>query len=64
MTSSPCLDRLLTAREVADLIGVSVRHVEDLTRQGAIPFVPIGRFRRYRRDSIEQWIAEQERGGQ
>ena len=51
---------LLTAEDVAALIGMSVDWVYAETRAGRIPHVPLGRYYRYRRASIEQWIAELE----
>jgi excisionase family DNA binding protein len=55
-------DRLLTPREVASILSVSPRWVEDATRRGELPHVRLGRFPRYRRESIEAWVAENERG--
>lgn len=54
-------DRLLTPREVAAMLSVSTRWVEDATRRGEIPHVRLGRFPRYRRESIERWLGESER---
>ena len=56
-------DRLLDAGEVAALLNVPVRWVREHTRSGLIPSVTLGRYRRYRRDAVLDWIAEQETGG-
>jgi excisionase family DNA binding protein len=56
-------DRLLDAREVAELLNLNVSHVRELTRRGELPFVALGRFRRYRRSSILAWIQARERAG-
>jgi excisionase family DNA binding protein len=53
---------LLTAEEVADLIGMTTDYVYALSRRGRIPTITFGRTRRYRREAIEQWLAEIERG--
>ena len=53
---------LLTASEVAALLQVPTSWVYAQTRTGRIPHVRVGRYCRYRADSIEQWIAELERG--
>ena len=51
---------LLTASEVAKLLGVPVSWVYEQSRQGRIPTVTLGRYRRYRLDSIEAWVSELE----
>lgn len=56
-------DRLLGAAEVAGILGVSRRWVEDATRRGEIPSVRLGRFYRYRAESIAAWVEEAERAG-
>lgn len=51
---------LLTAREVAALLGVPISWVYEQSRRGRIPTVTLGRYRRYRREAIEAWVAEME----
>lgn len=51
---------LLTADQVADLLGVPTSWVYELSRQGRIPTVTLGRYRRYRPEAIEAWIKELE----
>jgi excisionase family DNA binding protein len=58
-TESP----LWTAHEVAQLLGVSHEYVWQLSREGRIPTVSLGRSRRYRRDSVLAWLAEIESPG-
>ena len=54
---------LLTADDVAELLRVPKSWVYAETRAGRMPHVALGpRYRRYRRDVIEAWIAERERG--
>jgi excisionase family DNA binding protein len=49
--------RLLTAREVADLLGVSPETVLRWTRRGELPAVKLpGGAVRYRQDELEQWL--------
>jgi excisionase family DNA binding protein len=48
---------LMTAAEVAELLGVPVSWVYEQSRRGRIP---LGRYRRYRRGAIEDWIAAME----
>ena len=45
--------KLLTAEELAERWQVALSHVYRLTRQGAIPSVRLGRYRRYRLEAIE-----------
>ena len=47
---------LLTAEDVAELLGVTVAWVYAQSRSGRIPTVNLGRYRRYRREAIEAWI--------
>ena len=54
---------LMTAREVADMLGVGADWIYSETRAGRIPHVKLGRSRRYRRESIDAWLAELEAGG-
>lgn len=51
---------LLTAREVAALLGVPISWAYEQPRRGRIPTVTLGRYRRYRREAIEAWVAEME----
>lgn len=54
-------DRLMTAAEVADeLLGVTERIVGDMARRGDLPYVPIGKYRRFRREAIVAWVLEHE----
>jgi excisionase family DNA binding protein len=51
---------LLTADEVGELLGVPKTWVYEQSRAGRIPTVSLGRYRRYRREAIEQWVRELE----
>lgn len=62
---SPDLDAavrrsLLTADDVAALLGVPASWVYEQSRRGRIPTVTLGRYRRYRREAIDAWIAQLE----
>ena len=54
---------LLDAADVADLAGLKTDYVYSLARKGEIPAVKIGRYVRFRRDSIEKWFDELEYAG-
>ena len=56
-------ESLLTASEVAALLGVPISWVYEQSRRGRIPTVTLGRYRRYRREAIEAWLNELEAEG-
>jgi excisionase family DNA binding protein len=51
---------LLTAAEVAALLGVPKTWVYEQSRLGRIPTVTLGRYKRYRPGAIEDWVAQLE----
>jgi excisionase family DNA binding protein len=51
--------RLLTAREVAELLGVSTETVLRWTRRGELPAIRLpGGAIRYRADALDGWLME------
>lgn len=54
--------RLLTADEVAGMLGVSKEWVWEQSRLGLIPTITLGRFRRYRKEAVDQWLLSIEDG--
>lgn len=54
---------LLDAEEVGQMLGVPKSWVWEQSRNGRIPTVRLGRYRRYRREAIERWIEELEDEG-
>ncbi len=52
-------ETLLEAKDVAAWLGVKEDYVRDLGRKGEIPTVKIGKYVRFERDSIREWIAQQ-----
>jgi excisionase family DNA binding protein len=55
--------QLWTAHDVADFLGVSHEYVWQLSREGRIPTVSLGRSRRYRQESILAWLEQIESQG-
>lgn len=51
---------LLNAEEVAEILGMGVDWVYAQSRRGTIPTVRLGRYRRYRREAIDAWLAQHE----
>jgi excisionase family DNA binding protein len=53
---------LLHAEDIAAMLGVSKAWVYAEVRAGRIPCVRLGRYVRFRRESIEGWLCEIETG--
>ena len=49
---------LLSAEEVAEMLGVPKSWVYAQTRAGLIPTVRLGRYYRYRTEAIRTWVEE------
>jgi excisionase family DNA binding protein len=52
-------ERLLTAKEVAQLLAVPESWVREATRENRLPYLALGRYRRYERAAIDAWLTEQ-----
>jgi excisionase family DNA binding protein len=57
-TATTSAQDLLTAQDVAAMLGVTTGWVYAQSRKGRIPTIPLGRYRRYRRDAILDWLDE------
>jgi excisionase family DNA binding protein len=55
--------KLLTAEEVAERLDVGVKWVWAQARAGTIPHVRLGRYKRFRPEALDAWIAQLEEGG-
>lgn len=53
---------LLTAEQVAERLSVPTSWVYAEARAGRIPHVTLGRYRRFRPEAIDEWLAAAERG--
>ena len=58
MTTTSQPTKLITIEEVAERLGVSVRHVRRLVHERRIPFVKWGHLLRFAPDDIEAWVEE------
>jgi excisionase family DNA binding protein len=56
-TPIPSPNDLLTARDVAAMLGVTTDWVYAQSRRRRIPTITLGRYRRYRRRAILEWLA-------
>ena len=54
------MDRLLTAEEVAERLGMRTDWVWAQARAGLIPHIRLGRYRRFRESAVEAWLRELE----
>jgi excisionase family DNA binding protein len=55
--------RLLTAREVAELLNVPATWPLEQAREGRIPHVRLGRYVRFRREAVLAWVEQLEQEG-
>lgn len=55
-TDHPGRRPLLTIIEVAELLGVEVRHIRRLVHERRIPFIKWGHLLRFDPDEIDAWI--------
>jgi excisionase family DNA binding protein len=56
-------DRLLTDAEAAELLAVPKSWVGEAARAGQLPHVKLGRYRRFVRSELLEWVEEQKAGG-
>jgi excisionase family DNA binding protein len=54
------VDRLLTAEEIAERLGMKTQWVWAQARAGQIPHIRLGRYCRFRESAIEAWLQELE----
>jgi excisionase family DNA binding protein len=52
--------RLMTAAEVAEMLGVPKSWVYEQSRAGRIPTVALGRYRRFREEAVAAWVEQLE----
>ena len=57
------MESMMTAREVAELLGVHENWVYDQAASGALPSYKIGGTRRFVREEVLSWIAEHREPG-
>lgn len=63
MADNPTQDVILTAREVAKLLRVSVTHVTICAGRGTIPARKMGRRWLFSREKLIRWVEEGESNG-
>jgi excisionase family DNA binding protein len=55
-------DRLLEAKEAADLLGVPATWLLAQARRDAVPHLRLGKYVRFDRVDLERWVATMKRG--
>jgi excisionase family DNA binding protein len=55
---------LLTAREAAAAMSISLRTLWTLTASQQVPHIRVGRSVRYPTDALQQWIEAKQKGGE
>jgi excisionase family DNA binding protein len=55
--------RLLEAEDVAGMLGMTTDWVYREVRAGRLPHIRLGRYVRFRRESIDAWLDARENGG-
>jgi excisionase family DNA binding protein len=56
MTDISTVPRLLTIDQLAECLGITVRHVRRLVAERRVPYVKVGRLVRFDPDSIKEWL--------
>ncbi len=55
-------DRLLNAKQAADLLGVPASWLLAQARRDKVPYVKLGKYVRFDRADLERWILSVKRG--
>jgi excisionase family DNA binding protein len=55
--------RLLNADQLAERLGVPRSWVYAEARSGRLPHVPLGRYKRFRAESVDEWLKTLEQRG-
>ena len=61
--STPSPGRLLEAEDVADMLGMTTDWIYREVRADRLPHIRLGRYVRFRRESIDAWLDAREHGG-
>jgi len=60
---TPNPKKLLTADDIAEMLGMSKDWIYEQVRANRIPHVRLGRYVRFRQEAIEEWLRSREQGG-
>lgn len=52
------MEKYLTIEELCDILQVKKHYIYALTSQKRIPFFKMGRFLRFRKEDIDEWLKD------
>jgi excisionase family DNA binding protein len=62
MTDLSTIPQLLTIDQLAERLGITVRHVRRLVPEKRLPYLKVGKLVRFDPDQIMQWLASRRQG--
>ena len=62
MTDLSTIPQLLTIDQLAERLGITVRHVRRLVAEKRVPYLKVGKLVRFDPDEIKQWLASRRQG--
>jgi excisionase family DNA binding protein len=62
MTNLSTIPQLLTIDQLAEGLGITVRHVRRLVAEKRVPYLKVGKLVRFDPDEIKQWLASRREG--
>ncbi len=61
MTGTDTIHQLLSIDQLAQRLGITVRHVRRLVAERRVPYYKVGRLVRFDPDEIGEWLRDQRR---
>ncbi len=61
MTGTDTIPHLLTIDQLAQRLGITVRHVRRLVAERRVPYYKVGRLVRFDPDEIGEWLRDRRR---
>ncbi len=62
MADTSTIPQLLTIDQLAERLGITVRHVRRLVAEKRVPYLKVGKLVRFNPDEIKQWLASRRQG--
>jgi excisionase family DNA binding protein len=60
--STPSLENLLEADEIAHILGVNVSYVYSLARANKMPSIKLGKYRKFSPSQLKKWLDRKNNG--